>query len=492
MIEAIEGMSAVPPTPEEVESARAAELAAIAQEFESTTSVAIGLSEWIGAGDWRLFFVHRDEIKKVGAADVLRAAKYYFKQSNRTVAILVLTDKPDRVEVPAAPGAETLANGYKSSDSGLAEGEAFDQTPANIEARLITGSLPDGFKLALMPKKTRGGTVVASITLNFGDQESLKNRAATALLVKLLLSRGTARHTAQQITDELNKLHVQITPNLLAPLWASGVTIRATKESFPRALELAAEMLKEPALASDEFQKFKGLIGTGIASQQSQPAIITQIAAGKYFNRYPEGDPRYAMSLEELTADIKAATVDDLRAFHDKFYGASNGEIVVIGDFDPDEVKKQALALFGEWKSQQPFTLLSQTVKAALAVVKTFETPDKPGASFYAATTVDISQSDSDYPAMVLANFIIGGGFLNSRLTQRIRQKDGLAYSVYTGISAALGLGGVIAATRVVGSWLYNTSPASPPLILGSIGCLLAVSAFASLLPARKAASIDP
>jgi predicted permease len=61
-----------------------------------------------------------------------------------------------------------------------------------------------------------------------------------------------------------------------------------------------------------------------------------------------------------------------------------------------------------------------------------------------------------------------------------------------TGIGAAAGLAGVLGASRLIGSWLYNTRPASPALILGSVGCLLVVAAIASLLPARRAASIDP
>jgi zinc protease len=434
MIETIEGMTTAPPRQEEVDRARATELNALTHEFESTTSIGIGLSEWIAIGDWRLFFVYRDELKKVTPSDVARVAKYYFKRSNRTAATLIPTDKPDRTDVPAAPDAETIANNYKGSGSAVAEGEAFDATPANIHARLITGSLPNGLKLALLPKKTRAATVTATLTLNFGDAASLKDRLAAAVLTCLMLPRGTTSHSAQQITDELNKLHSQVRPG--PGVSSVSFSIQTTRESLAGVLALAAEMAQHPSFPANEFQTFKGLISTGITSQRSQPAFITQLACGKYLTSYEPGDPRYAMSLDELLAAFKAVTLEDVRNFHDKFYGASNAELAVVGDFDPDEVKKQASTLFGEWKSPQPFARLVQTYKAAPAVDRSFETPDKPGASFYAAAALDLSQQEADYPAMVLANYMIGGGFLNSRLLKTIRGKEGLAYEV----SSSLGV----------------------------------------------------
>ncbi|HYL99836.1 MAG TPA: pitrilysin family protein, partial [Blastocatellia bacterium] len=126
MIETIEGMGAAPPTQEEVDRVRAAEESAIDSRFASTTANGIWLSEWIALGDWRLFFVYRDSLKKVSPADVARVAKYYFQPSNRTVAALIPTDKPDRAEIPPTADIEAIANGYKGSGPAASEGEAFD------------------------------------------------------------------------------------------------------------------------------------------------------------------------------------------------------------------------------------------------------------------------------------------------------------------------------------------------------------------------------
>jgi zinc protease len=68
---------------------------------------------------------------------------------------------------------------------------------------------------------------------------------------------------------------------------------------------------------------------------------------------------------------------------------------------------------------------------------KSFETPDKANAFFLAGMNLSLRDDDPDYPAMVLGNYMLGGGFLNSRLAVRIRQKEGLSYGVGSSFSAS-------------------------------------------------------
>ena len=111
--------------------------------------------------------------------DVQRVAAAYLKPSNRTVGVFIPTAKPDRAEIPPTPDVAALRQGLQGR-RGVAAGEAFDPSPANIEARTSARTLPNGLKLALLPKKTRGGTVVATLTLRFGDEKSLMGKATAA------------------------------------------------------------------------------------------------------------------------------------------------------------------------------------------------------------------------------------------------------------------------------------------------------------------------
>ena len=85
-------------------------------------------------GDWRLFFLHRDRLRKVTPEDVQRVAATYLKPSNRTLGLFVPTQKPDRAEIPPTPDVAALLKDYKG-DAAVAAGEAFDPSPANIESR---------------------------------------------------------------------------------------------------------------------------------------------------------------------------------------------------------------------------------------------------------------------------------------------------------------------------------------------------------------------
>src|SRR5207253_2736271 len=119
------------------------------------------------------------------------------------------TAKPDRAEIPATPDVAETLKGYKG-EAAAAAGEAFDPSPASIEARTTRSELPSGMKIALLPKKTRGGTVVAAMTLRFGDEKSLMGKSAVADLTADMLMRGTTKHTRQQLKDEFDRLKARV------------------------------------------------------------------------------------------------------------------------------------------------------------------------------------------------------------------------------------------------------------------------------------------
>ena len=84
------------------------------------------------------------------------------------------------------------------------QGEAFDPSPANIESRTQRVTLPNGLKLVMLPKKTRGGTVTATLALHYGDEKSVFDKGTAAQFAGAMLMRGTQKHTRQQLQDELD------------------------------------------------------------------------------------------------------------------------------------------------------------------------------------------------------------------------------------------------------------------------------------------------
>src|SRR5690606_22819778 len=117
-----------------------------------------------------------------------------------------------------------------------------------------------------------------------------------------------------------------------------------------------------------------------------------------------------------------------------------------VGDVDPDEMARLVEGGLGGWASPLPYARVTEPTRTSAPLDITLETPDKANAMFVAARVIPMSDESPDYPAMVLADFILGGGFLHSRPAVRIRQQEGLSY----------GVGSQFAATPsdTVGTWL--------------------------------------
>ncbi len=432
MLQVIEEVAKNPVSKEEVERARAQLLKQIELNLNSSERVGLEFSEWIGMGDWRLLFLNRDRLRKVTTEDVQRVATSYLKTSNRTLGVFIPTPKPDRAEIPATPDVMALFKDYKG-DAVVSAGEAFDPSPANIETRTVR-TKAGGLKLALLSKKTRGNTVVAHLALELGDEKSLTNRSTAGEFAAAMLNRGTAKHTRQQIKDEFDRLKARV--GIFGGATSVTTTIETTRENLPAVMKLVAEVLREASFPAGEFDQLKQEQLAGIEQQRSEPTQVAVIAIQRHLRPYPKGHVNYVSTPDESIAEINALTLDDIKKFYSDFYGGQNGELAVVGDFDQAEVEKLANELFGSWKNKTPYTRIAETYKDIPQVNQNLETPDKANAFFVAGQTLNLRDDDPDYPALALGNYMLGGGFLNSRLAVRIRQKEGLSYGVGSQLQA--------------------------------------------------------
>ena len=447
MAEALQDVLTSPITGEEVERARQARLASIERLFNDSRAIALQLSEWGAMGDWRLFFVHRDRLGDVTAEDVQRVAVSYLKPSNRTVGIFIPDDDPDRAEIPVAPDVASVVEGYQGAEA-VAEGEAFDPSPANIDRRTRASELSSGMKVALLPKDTRGETVIATLALRLGTEESLTGRGSAGSLTASMLMRGTANRTRQEIEDEMNRL--QATISVGGGSIVSG-RIQATRENFPGALRLLAEVLREPAFPEDEFALMKEQRLASMESQRSEPQLVAMLALQRHMSPHEPGHPNYVSTIDETIAEIEAHTIDEIRDFYDTFYGTGAATMSIVGDFDETEALQIVQDAFGDWASSVAFTRIGNEYREIAPADLQLETPDKANAFFLAAQTFPMDDSHEDAAALIMANYLLGGGFLNSRLATRIRQEEGLSY----GVASQLVLHPIDARAQFVGLAIY-------------------------------------
>lgn len=429
----IDELNTKPVTAEEVEKGKTKLLKDFEQLYRNTARVGTGLSEFIGQGDWRLFFVYRDQLKKVTADDVNRVAKKYLVASNRTVGTFIPTANAVRAEIPAAPNVDSLLKGYKGQEA-LAAAEAFDPSPDNIDKRTERGSIVGGAKYALLSKTTRGNTVEARITLRIGDELSLKNKAAVASLTADMLKRGTRTKTLAQINEALDKL--SSTMNVGGGGQTVTVSIQSTRANFPQVLDLLDEVLHQPSFPADEFKTIVDEQISALEQERSEPQALASREFSRALSNYPKDDIRYSMTVEEEVAAVKAVTLEDVRKFYSEYYTASNATAGVVGDFDATVVKTKLTKILGDWSGIKGYTRIPNAYQAIAAQDKEIKTPDKKNAMFFAGETIKVKDDNPDYAALTMGNFMFGGGFLNSRLATRIRQKEGISYGVGSFLNA--------------------------------------------------------
>jgi zinc protease len=479
MMDTIAAVATDPPTADEVERAKTRIVQGMETGMANSQQVALRLSETIASGDWRLYFVNYDQLKRVTPADVLRVAELYFKPSNRTVGEFIPTADPDRTEVPSSPDLETLLKDYKT-ELAVSSGEAFDPAPANIEKHLVRATLQNGMTLAMLPKASRGGIVSATIQLRFGDEKSLTGLRAVGDLTGALLMRGTKTKTRQQLQDEMVKLNARI--NVNGGAGRATATINTVEANLVPALRLAAEMLREPAFPDTEFDQVKQQRVAGIESNRTDPAALAPLALSRALNPFPRGDVRYVGTIDEQIEDIKKVSLDDVRKFHSRFYGASHGEVVIVGQFKEAEVRSATAEILGGWSVAAPYERIVTNYQKTAPVNLKIETPDKQNATFDAGLTFAMSDTDPDYPAMVLANYMFGGS-ITGRAPNRIRNQEGLSY----GVSSRFGAPAIGNAAAFDGAAISN--PQNTPRVEESFRDELAKTLASGFTPDEVAAA---
>jgi zinc protease len=423
----LDGFAEHPVTDEEVERARASLMSEFDKLTSDTRGLAVTLSEFAALGDWRYLFLYRDRMQHVKREDVQRVALHYLKPQNRTIGLFIPTDHPDRAEIPPLPDIAAVMKDYHG-DNGVAAGEAFDPSPANIDRRTTIETLPNGIKLALLPKKTRGARVIAQISLHWGDESTLENRGAACGAAGAMLVRGTLKHTRAQINDMLDQLHARANASL------DGATADTTRPNLAGTLRLVAEMLREPSFPADEFEQMRRSTLEDIASEKSDPGSLADTALARHLNPYPQSHALYTPSIEENEARWRGVSLADARRCYQDLLGATGADIAIVGDFDPVEIKALVQELFAEWKSPSPYVRIPTKYFDVTGEKRVIETPDKANAVYRAALNIKLRDDDPDYPALYLANYILGGSS-GSRLWARVREKEGLSYDVRSSLS---------------------------------------------------------
>ena len=403
-------------------------------EAADTSGIAVELSEWAAQGDWRLYFLHRDRVENVTAAEVKAAAQKYLRRNNLTIGMFLPTEKAQRIDIPSTPALADMVADYKGRAE-QSQGEAFDVSPAHIESRTKRVKLGPGVDAALLAKKTRGDVVELRLAIRYGTAETLANLSTAAEYLPELMTRGTKQLSRVELQDELDLNRATLHAAGMAGV--SIFTVQTKRKYLPAVLELVRQVLREPALEGSELGIVKNRELATLESQQTDPQALASRTMQRLYAPYPPTDVRYVATIPEEIERVKALKVETLQKLYKEFLGSQSVQLSMVGDFDEEATIPLLKKLFTDWKAEQPYARIVRTapekwVQGSIAI----ETPDKANAVYYSGLSLPMKDDNPDYAALVMGDYILGAGALSSRLGNRIRQRDGLSYGVRSSFTA--------------------------------------------------------
>ncbi|MGN6137168.1 MAG: M16 family metallopeptidase [Aureliella sp.] len=434
LIETVENVGDKPITEDELNRARTQFLKDRELRSSDSKEIAIELSEWASQGDWRLYFLFRDTIESLTAEEVTAAAKKYLARNNRTVGLFVPTDKSERIEIPTKPDLEKLLADYKGRGE-QEQGEDFDPDPLKIEARTTRGKLATGLKSIWLPKKTRGNMVNVQLNLRYGNEKTLQPYVAAIEFLPEMMMRGTESLDHEQLQDKLDeyraKLRLSGTNGLLQ------VSLETKREYLPKIMPLIGEILRKPRFDAAELEILRRQAVTGTQAQMTEPQTLASIEMRRLQSPYPKDNIRYTPTIQERIERYQSVNLDQLKEVHGKLLNGEHGEVAAVGDFDPKELGAAVESILADWKSDVPYERIDNPARVDVeGKSEEILTPDKANAVYIGGEQLAMRDDHPDYPALVIGNFILGGGSLSSRLADRVRQQEGLSYGVGSNIGS--------------------------------------------------------
>lgn len=267
-----------------------------------------------------------------------------------------------------------------------------------------------------------------SVDFAAGSAYDPADKSGLASLTHRMLDQGAGNLTDNQIASNLADVGAQLGGRLDAD--RAGVTLRTLSRNEERqaALAMLTQVLNAPTFAPNVVEREKARVIAALKASEAEPASL----AARAFARAAFANHPYANRESGEIPMVSKLTAVDLRQFYQTHYNANHAVIALIGDI----TKLQADSIAQQLTTNLPAANLAANIDIpavmplAKAVSRTIPYPAKQSQILLGQPGV--ARGDPDYFALYVGNYVLGGGGFDSRLMEEVRQKRGLAYSVYS------------------------------------------------------------
>ncbi len=268
--------------------------------------------------------------------------------------------------------------------------------------------------------------VDVSVNFNAGSARDTAAKSGVAGVTRYLMTLGAAGMTDETIANKMADVGAVLSGSFDADRAAFKLRTLSSEREKTQALEVFTKVLQQPDFPEAVLAREKARIISSLQESATQPESISN----KAFMDALYGNHPYSLDESgevDTVATIKRA---DLQSFYDKFYGAKGAVVAIIGDL----TREQANAIAENITGGLPKTALAQPIAAATPPTQAIEQRivHPASQSHILLGYTGIKRSDPDLFPLYVGNYILGGGGFVSRLTEEVREKRGLVYSVYS------------------------------------------------------------
>jgi zinc protease len=285
------------------------------------------------------------------------------------------------------------------------------------------------------PSVTISGYLAAGSLLDPDEKLGLADFATSAL------TRGTELHTFDELYNELESVGASM--GFDSGMNSTGFHGHALAEDLGMILRLMSEAMRQPTFPRTEVEKLRHHLLTGLAIRAQDTADMADITFDEILYK---GHP-YSRAEDGTPTTIKAITRADLAKYHRKAFGPRGMVMAIVGAVEPKRAVSLVRRAFGDWKNpSQAILPVVGDPKRLTTTVKRHHAIAGKAQSDLVIGTNGPRRRDPDHMAAALGNSVLGQFGMMGRVGKSVRETSGLAYYVYSNLSAGVG----------PGSWTVN------------------------------------
>ena len=380
-----------------------------------TSSEALGTT-------WRFSAEYDEKFDLVTPADIMRVAQTYFKASNRTVGNFIPDDTAQRPRAAPVEAKPVVERSYKKKRVKL----VAPKESRPLAPDVVRHVLPNGLTLSIL--STPGtGSVAVGTTMYAGTYFAAANKPGVVQLTASLLTCGSARFSKSELAEIIGQMGINF--SFATWLYNAGCNTLMAAKNLPQFAEVLADTLAHPSFSEQEFALAVGKRRSRLQSFAKDTSTLA--AQALYQSIYPVGHALRGATLAQGLNALETMQVADVRAFHSAHVSPKSTLISVVGDVEPEAAIELFARHFGAWTGPERRAIAVAPV-TEFAVGKVVEfLPDQSNVSIAIGRATDITRSaPRQFFAASIANNVLGGNPVSSRLGKVVRDKNGLTYGI--------------------------------------------------------------